>query len=89
MTMATLEKYDYVGVWPGSIFIYIIVPDRAKFDMIARPVTDHGEKENGTHVLTKSIGDSQAAETHGTLVFQHWIKSAESPAAALSTEAAA
>lgn len=60
--------------------IYIIVPDRAKFDMITRPVTDHGEKENGCHVLTKSVGDMLAAETHGTVVFQHWIKNADAPA---------
>jgi hypothetical protein len=87
--MVAADKHDYVGVWPGMSFIYIIVPDRAKFDMIARPVTDHGQKEDGSHVLTKSIGDSLAAEIHGTVVFQHWIKTAEAPAAALSTEAAA
>lgn len=86
--MDTSDKHDYVGVWPGAMCIYIIVPDRAKFDMIARPATDHGEKENGSHVLTKSVGDILVAETHGYVVFQHWIKTADAPAAAQTTEAA-
>jgi hypothetical protein len=87
--MSTSDKHDYVGVWPSAFCIYIIVSDRAKFDMIARPVTDHGEKENGSHVLTKSVGDELACETHSTVVFQHWIKTADAPFAAQTPEAAA
>lgn len=83
------DKTDYVGVWPGFGWIYVIVPDRAKFDMIERPVTDHGEKEDGSHVLTKSVGESLASETHGTVIFQHWIKTADSSATLNSSKVTA
>lgn len=54
---------------PGGTLIYIGIADRAAFDCIKAPCTDHGETDKG-HVLSKAVD-------HGGLyiVFQHWIKS--------------
>lgn len=67
----------FVGVMEPGTLIYIGVPDRAAFDRIARPCTDHAPK----NLLTKSIdGDGIC------VVFQHWL---ERTALAESNRAAA
>jgi hypothetical protein len=52
---------------PGNL-MYVILDDRATFDLIDLPVTDHGPKEHG-HVITKHIETGPQY-----VVFQHWIK---------------
>jgi hypothetical protein len=51
---------------PGNL-MYIIINDRATFDLIDLPPTDHGPMPHG-HVISKNI-------EHGDqyLVFQCWI----------------
>jgi hypothetical protein len=48
--------------------IYVIVANRAAFDLIDLPLRDNGPKENGGHVLSK-------ASFTGSLdiIFQFWI----------------
>lgn len=59
---------DYIGVHPGGTLVYVLMSKRDEFDMLAAPVTDHGEKEHG-HVLSKSV------EGGGVyVVFQYWLK---------------
>lgn len=48
---------DYVGPVPGGNVVYVIVGDRAKFDQIARPMTDHSTGPAGMRVLSKTIGN--------------------------------
>lgn len=59
---------DYVGVHEPGNLVYVLIEDRAKFDLIALPKTDHRE-HGGKAVLSKNMD-------HGgvRLVFQHWIK---------------
>lgn len=48
--------------------IYVGVPERADFDRIDMPCSDHGETGDG-QLLSKSIAE------HGVLVlFQYWVK---------------
>jgi hypothetical protein len=60
---------DYINVLEGGELIYIGFADRAAFDRIALPCTDHGEKDHG-HVLTKSL---DAGGIY--IVFQYFLKS--------------
>lgn len=88
--MAISDKHDYVGVLPGASTVFVIVADRAKFDSIPRPVTDHGDRSDGLHVLTKTVGDHYAdPELHGMVIFQHWIESdgESAPVAVLEAKA--
>jgi len=50
----------------GGRLIYLIVDDRAKFDIINLPATEH-RHANGGVVLAKAI----TAPVY--IVFQHWI----------------
>jgi hypothetical protein len=52
----------------GGNLMYIIFEDRAAFDLIDLPMTDHGLKPHG-HVITKNIEHEQQY-----LVFQFWIE---------------
>jgi hypothetical protein len=54
----------FVGVMEPGTLIYIGVPDRAAFDRIARPCTDHAPK----NLLTKTV-DADGIY----IVFQHWL----------------
>jgi hypothetical protein len=56
----------FVLVHRGGNLTYVILEDRAAFDSIDLPVTDHGPKPKG-HVLTKNIDGPQY------VVFQFWI----------------
>lgn len=59
---------DFIGVHASGTLVYVLMSKRDRFDMIAAPVTDHGEKETG-HVLSKSV------EGGGIyVVFQYWLK---------------
>lgn len=61
----------FVGV-PLPSLIYIGVADRAAFDLIDRPETDHRPKQN---LLTKSV------EQDGCIVtLQHWLPLSQVPA---------
>lgn len=55
--------------FPGNT-IFVIVEDRAAFDLIDLPVTDHGPKESGGHVITKTIEHG----LHYMIIFQFWIQ---------------
>lgn len=77
--MTIADKSDYVGVIDGADAVYVIVGDRAKFEMIQRPVTDHGKQANGNHVLTKTVAGDLAFAEHGVVIFQHWITTDELP----------
>ncbi|MDY0965400.1 hypothetical protein [Massilia sp. CFBP9026] len=66
----SLLASDYVGPVAGGSVVYVIVGDRAKFDQIARPVTEHPAGPAG-RVWTKAIGDSACSED-GLVIFQHW-----------------
>lgn len=56
----------FIGVHDSVIFIG--VDEREKFDKIAIEVSDRGPKENGSHVITKTV------EQNGLMiVFQHWL----------------
>jgi hypothetical protein len=58
----------FVGV-VGPHVIYVGIADRAQFDKIAAPCSDHGENDDG-HVLVKSV------QGYGVMVvFQYWLKS--------------
>lgn len=59
------NERDYVGVATPTL-VYVIVPDRAKFDKIGAPCANHPEKQ----LLTKRVGDHGADEV--TVIFQHW-----------------
>lgn len=74
MNELTYRRTDYVGPVPGSNTVYVIVADRAKFDQINRPMTDHRELQGGPRVLTKTIGDYTAVTNEGLVVFQHWLE---------------
>lgn len=65
----------YVGIvpsimTPGTGTIYVIIDDRAAFDLLDLPMTDHGPKPTG-HVLSKVIDGAC-----WYIIFQHWIKHA-------------
>jgi hypothetical protein len=66
----SLLASDYVGPAPGGNVVCVIVGDRAKFDQIARPMTDHPPGPAG-RVLSKTIGDPTCSED-GLVIFQHW-----------------
>lgn len=51
--------------------MYVIFEDRAAFDLIDLPMTDHGPKSHG-HVITKNIDGDQY------VVFQYWIEKPKS-----------
>jgi hypothetical protein len=60
------EPRNFVGVVTPR-WICVGVVDRAEFDKISRPASDHGLRPHG-HVLTKSV------EQRGVIVvFQHWL----------------
>lgn len=61
------DRGDHVAIGDGKL-IYILVAKRCEFDLIALPVIDNGEQENG-HVLTKSLDKDGIY-----IVFQHWLK---------------
>jgi hypothetical protein len=54
----------------GGNLMYVIFEERAAFDLIDLPMTDHGPKPDGHgHVLSKNIDhDGQY------IVFQYWIE---------------
>ncbi|QOZ25326.1 hypothetical protein [Bradyrhizobium sp. CCBAU 51753] len=60
--------FDFVGVYPGGTLIYVLMRKRDEFDLIALPVKDHGENDNG-HVLSKTLCDGSMH-----IVFQFWLK---------------
>lgn len=62
---------DYVGPVQGSKIVYVIVGDRAKFDMIDLPEQDHLAQPHG-HCLSKVVGNLTDRESV-TVIFQHWI----------------
>ena len=52
----------------GHNLMYVIFEDRAAFDLLNLPLTDHGPKPHG-HVITKNVEhDNQY------IVFQYWIE---------------
>lgn len=51
----------------GVNVIYVILDDRAVFDLIDLPLTDHGPKPHG-HVITKAIDGPQY------VIFQYWLE---------------
>lgn len=57
----------YIGAHCEGRLVYIGVDDRAVFDSIARPETDHRPK---SQLLTKSVEQDAC-----TVIFQHWIES--------------
>lgn len=59
---------DFIGVHAPGTLVYVLMSKRDEFDMLAAPVTDHGEKESG-HVLSKSIEGGGIC-----VVFQFWLK---------------
>jgi hypothetical protein len=62
------NRGDHIGVHPGGTLVYVLMSRRDEFDMLAAPVTDHGENETG-HVLSKNV------EGGGIyVVFQYWLK---------------
>lgn len=62
------NERDFVGVYPGGTLIYVLMKRRDEFDMIALPVRDSGENDNG-HVLSKSLDQGGLC-----IVFQYWLK---------------
>jgi hypothetical protein len=57
----------FVGILdPKNVFV--LVADRSEFDRLARPVTDLGPRQDGGHVLTKTVNEGEM-----TVIFQHWI----------------
>lgn len=78
------RPFDFVRV-AADTFVYVGVADRAQFDLIAAPCTDHGENNNG-HLLSKWVeGDGVR------VIFQHWllIRTAEAILADREAERAA
>lgn len=63
---------DYINVLEGGELIYVGFADRAAFDRIALPCTDHGENDRG-HLLTKSLFATDDSGIH--IVFQYFLKS--------------
>lgn len=64
------QPHDFVSVaTDDGKLIYIGLKDRAEFDRIALPCTDHGEKETG-HLLSKSLDTDSV-----WIIFQYWLKS--------------
>ena len=58
----------HVGVWPNGTYIFVLIDDRTKFDIIATQVSDSSpDPETGGHVLVKTIGESPR------VIFQHWL----------------
>lgn len=53
-------------VKPGTGTVWIIIDNRAAFDLIDLPMTDHGPKPTG-HVISKVIDGPYY------IIFQHWI----------------
>ena len=49
-------------------FIFVGVADRRAFDRIDRPVLDLGPKQDGSHVLMKTVEEGEV-----WVIFQHWI----------------
>lgn len=72
----SLLACDYVGPVPGSNVVYVIVGDRAKFDQIDRPMTDHFTRPTGMRVLSKSVGNPSASSDEGLVIFQYWLDGA-------------
>lgn len=35
--------------------IYVLLDERAEFDKIARPATDHGVRPDGIHMISKTV----------------------------------
>lgn len=66
---------DYVGPVPGSKIVYVIVGDRAKFDMIDLPEMDHLPQPHG-HCLSKVAG-SMSDPQNMAVIFQHWLNHGE------------
>ena len=69
--MDSFHGQAYVGVHRTGTehtTIFVILEDREAFDLIDLPLSDHGRKPNGGHVLTKSID----AAAH--VIFQYWIE---------------
>jgi len=61
--------------------VYIGIADRAEFDSLDLPCSDHGENDRG-HVLVKSL------EASGVMViFQYWIKSRTAEALLAASQA--
>jgi hypothetical protein len=61
----------YVGVHrigESGTTIFVVMEDRAAFDLIDLPLYDHGKKPNGGHVITKSIDEKRQH-----IIFQFWI----------------
>lgn len=50
--------------------IYILLTDRAEFDTINLPCSDHGDKAERGHVLSKSIMESGKPY----IIIQHWVR---------------
>ncbi len=69
---------DYVGPAPGGNVVYVIVGDRAKFDQIARPMTDHSTGPAGMRVLSKTIGNQSVSSEDGLVIFQYWFDGSDS-----------
>lgn len=64
---------QFVGVATPTL-IFVGMPSREAFDMIDAPVGDIGIKPDGTHVLTKTVGNLVGGDKP-TVVFQYWLKS--------------
>ena len=74
-THGSYHSDAFIGMHGGRL-IYVLVKDRATFDAIDLPVTDHGEKPGG-HCFSKAMGGEPVPVPQPYLIFQYWADRAE------------
>lgn len=54
--------------------VYVGLEDRAEFDKIALPATEHAPREDGERCVSKAVKDPASGVM---VIFQHWVTKGE------------
>ncbi|CAG9235984.1 hypothetical protein PSP6_690116 [Paraburkholderia tropica] len=68
--MGRKKRHDELKLGANG-FLYVVVGERAKFDAIPFPATEHDKGANGTvNLLVKSVDTTDGS----MVIFQHWLE---------------